>query len=117
MIAKLLSFLGEGNLAMLCTMCCIGKRLFMVFVLTKLLKFVKWFMYFCTRSLDTNMTAKYSKDSWAFVTGATDGIGKGFCQQLAKQGFNIVLVSRTLSKLEKVAKEIEDEFKVKTKVI
>lgn len=55
--------------------------------------------------------------SWALVTGATDGIGKAYATALAKKGLNVVLVSRTLSKLEDVAKEIESEFKVETKVI
>lgn len=40
------------------------------------------------------------------VTGATDGIGKSYAKQLAQQGFNIVLVSRTQAKLEAVAAEI-----------
>jgi D-arabinose 1-dehydrogenase-like Zn-dependent alcohol dehydrogenase len=34
------------------------------------------------------------KESWAVVTGATDGIGLGFCKVLVKMGFNIVLISR-----------------------
>ncbi|XP_029716247.1 very-long-chain 3-oxoacyl-CoA reductase-B isoform X3 [Aedes albopictus] len=55
--------------------------------------------------------------SWALVTGATDGIGKAYAKALAKKGLNIVLVSRTQSKLEKVAKEIETESKIKTKII
>ncbi|XP_053686340.1 very-long-chain 3-oxoacyl-CoA reductase isoform X2 [Sabethes cyaneus] len=54
---------------------------------------------------------------WALVTGATDGIGKAYAKALAKKGLNVVLVSRTLSKLEDVAKEIETESKVQTKVI
>lgn len=54
---------------------------------------------------------------WALVTGATDGIGKGFCLDLAKKGMNIVLVSRTLDKLKAVATEIEEKYKVKTMVI
>ena len=58
-----------------------------------------------------------SLGSWAVVTGATDGIGKGFAQQLAKQGLNLVLVSRSLDKLTTVAKEIEEKFDVKTKVV
>lgn len=45
-------------------------------------------------------TERYGKNSWAVVTGATDGIGKGFAIELAKRGFNIVLISRTMSKLE-----------------
>lgn len=58
-----------------------------------------------------------SLGSWAVVTGATDGIGKGFAQQLAKQGLNLVLVSRSLDKLTTVAREIEEKFDVKTKVV
>lgn len=40
------------------------------------------------------------------ITGASDGIGKEFALQLAKKGYNIVLVSRTASKLEALASEI-----------
>ncbi|XP_055616640.1 very-long-chain 3-oxoacyl-CoA reductase [Toxorhynchites rutilus septentrionalis] len=54
---------------------------------------------------------------WALVTGATDGIGKAYAKALAKKGLNVVLVSRTLSKLEDIAKEIESESKVQTKII
>lgn len=40
------------------------------------------------------------------VTGATDGIGKEFALQLAKKKFNVLLISRTQSKLDAAAKEI-----------
>lgn len=40
------------------------------------------------------------------ITGATDGIGKEFALQLAKNKFNVLLISRTTSKLEGVAQEI-----------
>ena len=43
--------------------------------------------------------------------------GKGFCLDLAKKGMNIVLVSRSKDKLDTVAKEIEEKYSVKTKVI
>ncbi|KAL1640711.1 hypothetical protein SLS58_006725 [Diplodia intermedia] len=46
------------------------------------------------------------KGSWAIVTGASDGIGKEYALALAKRGFNVVLVSRTLSKLEALASDI-----------
>ena len=52
------------------------------------------------------------------VTGASDGIGKEFAIQLAKHGFNIVLVSRTQSKLDIVASEIKTRYpSVKTKCV
>ncbi|XP_075155855.1 very-long-chain 3-oxoacyl-CoA reductase-like [Haematobia irritans] len=55
--------------------------------------------------------------SWAVITGATDGIGKAYTKALAKKGLNVVLISRSLSKLESVAKEIADAYSVETKVI
>ncbi|PWY99966.1 NAD(P)-binding protein [Testicularia cyperi] len=48
-----------------------------------------------------------TKASWAVITGATDGIGREFALQLAKKGFNILLVSRSPEKLGAVAGEIE----------
>lgn len=47
-----------------------------------------------------------SKATWALVTGATDGIGKEFALQLARKGFNVIIASRTQSKLEAVKQEI-----------
>ncbi|VDP94973.1 unnamed protein product [Echinostoma caproni] len=54
---------------------------------------------------------------WAIVTGATDGIGKAYAQELARDGLNIMLISRNMEKLESVAKEIQDAHNVKTKVV
>ncbi|KAL5531903.1 hypothetical protein ACEPAF_5466 [Sanghuangporus sanghuang] len=55
--------------------------------------------------------------SWAVITGATDGIGKEFAVQLAKKGFNILLVSRSQDKLNVAASEIEALSKAKTKTL
>ncbi|EME44214.1 hypothetical protein DOTSEDRAFT_71895 [Dothistroma septosporum NZE10] len=61
--------------------------------------------------------SKFGKEgSWAVVTGASDGIGKEYALQLAANAFNIVLVSRTKSKLDTLAQEIENKYKVQTKV-
>ncbi|XP_023301046.2 hydroxysteroid dehydrogenase-like protein 1 isoform X1 [Lucilia cuprina] len=65
--------------------------------------------------LPQNLLDKYGK--WAVITGATDGIGKEYAKELAKQGVNVVLVSRTKEKLIAVSNEIEAEYKVKTKWI
>lgn len=44
---------------------------------------------------------------WAVVTGATDGIGKAMAFELAKKGCNVLLISRTQSKLEECKAELE----------
>lgn len=51
---------------------------------------------------------KYGK--WCAVTGATDGIGKAFCLEMAKKGMNVLLISRTESKLVECSKEIEEAY-------
>jgi 17beta-estradiol 17-dehydrogenase / very-long-chain 3-oxoacyl-CoA reductase len=52
------------------------------------------------------------------ITGASDGIGKEFALQLASKGFNVVLVSRTESKLEALAREIEAKHAdIQTKIL
>ncbi|KAK7542110.1 uncharacterized protein J3D65DRAFT_612646 [Phyllosticta citribraziliensis] len=56
------------------------------------------------------------KGSWAVITGASDGIGKEYALQLARKGFNVVLVSRTESKLRSLAAEIEATHKVQTRI-
>ncbi|XP_076987583.1 very-long-chain 3-oxoacyl-CoA reductase-B-like [Tamandua tetradactyla] len=58
-----------------------------------------------------------SQGAWAVVTGATSGIGRGYAQELARRGLNIVLISRNLSKLEQEAKEIERLHGRTTRVI
>ena len=47
------------------------------------------------------------KGSWALITGASDGIGKEFALQIAARGYNLVLVSRTASKLDALSSEIK----------
>jgi len=54
---------------------------------------------------------------WSIVTGSTDGIGMEMAKQLARKGQNIILISRTQSKLDAVAAEIEAESKVQTKTV
>ena len=67
-------------------------------------------------------TERYGEDSWAVITGSTDGIGKASAIHLARLGFNIVLISRSIDKLQTVAKEIQQikgpsGKNVKTKII
>lgn len=54
---------------------------------------------------------------WAVVTGSTAGVGKAYAEELANRGINIILISRSKKKLEAVAKEIAETYKVETAVI
>uniref|UniRef100_A0A8C4I9Q4 Hydroxysteroid (17-beta) dehydrogenase 12b n=1 Tax=Dicentrarchus labrax TaxID=13489 RepID=A0A8C4I9Q4_DICLA len=54
---------------------------------------------------------------WAVVTGATDGIGKAYAEELARRGFAIVLISRSQEKLDDVSKAISSKCGVETKTI
>ncbi|XP_062565970.1 inactive hydroxysteroid dehydrogenase-like protein 1 [Armigeres subalbatus] len=65
--------------------------------------------------LQEKLTTRYGP--WAVVTGATDGIGKCYAEQLASKGLNVMLISRTESKLIKVAAEIAQKYGVETRWI
>jgi 17beta-estradiol 17-dehydrogenase / very-long-chain 3-oxoacyl-CoA reductase len=56
--------------------------------------------------------ADYGQGSWALITACTDGIGKGFAQTLAKQGFNIVQVGRNPEKLASCASDLKSKYGV-----
>ncbi|KAH8157173.1 hypothetical protein CIB48_g11084 [Xylaria polymorpha] len=58
----------------------------------------------------TNLRKYGGKGTWAVVTGASDGLGKEFATQLAAKGFNLLLVSRTQSKLEALQKELQAKY-------
>ena len=48
----------------------------------------------------------FQRKFFLVVTGSTDGIGKAYALELASRGFNIVLVSRTQSRLDDVKQDI-----------
>lgn len=60
--------------------------------------------------LDCYLHDTDGKPPWALVTGASDGIGKQFCHQLAARGFNVVLHGRNPSKLGLVVDELVKAF-------
>ena len=65
-----------------------------------------------------DLGARYGKGSWAVITGASDGIGKGYAFELARRGFNIVLVGRNREKLDNVTKELKSATpEVQTRII
>ena len=52
----------------------------------------------------------HGDDTWAFVTGASDGIGRGFAHELAQNGFNVVLHGRNATKLEDAKAQLQNQF-------
>ena len=56
-----------------------------------------------------NLYARYG-GGWALITGASDGLGKQYAFELAKEGFNIILMARNRQKLMSVAQEIEAAY-------
>jgi len=84
-------------------------------VLAKILYEIGWFVFvFFIRA---PASFKKYEGEWAVITGASWGIGYGFAVELAKRGVNTVLISRTQARLEEVAKELETNYKIKTKII
>jgi len=60
---------------------------------------------------------RYGENSYAVVTGSTDGLGKSYAKEFARRGLNVVLVARNEEKLALVKEEIEKEFDVNVRCI
>jgi len=54
---------------------------------------------------------------WAVVTGASDGIGRAFADQLAALGMNVVLVARRGDRLQQLGADIRQRYRVEVRVI
>lgn len=57
------------------------------------------------------------KDKLVLITGASSGIGLSFAHLLAKQGSNLILVSRHQEQLEQIASELTKQHGIVTHVI
>ena len=57
-----------------------------------------------------NFSKIYGKGSYVLITGSSDGIGKTFAEFFASKGFNLILWSRTLSKLQSLKKKLEEKY-------
>ncbi|XP_069737212.1 17-beta-hydroxysteroid dehydrogenase type 3 [Phaenicophaeus curvirostris] len=83
--------------------------------LVKCIGFMKYIFPYIWSSLP--QTFFRSLGEWAVVTGAGDGLGKAYSFERTKRGLNIVMISRTLEKLQRAASEVEQVTGQEVKVI
>lgn len=58
---------------------------------------------------------KYGR--WAFVTGASSGIGAEFARQLAKHGLNVAVTARRKSRLESLVEELQETHGIRVRAL
>ena len=52
-----------------------------------------------------------------FITGASSGLGEGCARKFAKEGWNLILNARTVSKLEELKAELEKMYGVRVYIL
>jgi len=60
---------------------------------------------------------KKTYDGHALITGASSGIGQEFARELAKQGFNLVLVARNEVALNQLSQELKKQHNIEIRVV
>src|SRR5262245_50662999 len=63
------------------------------------------------------MNLKDANGHWALVTGASSGIGREFCQQLAAAGMHLAIVARREQRLNELGKQLTNTHQVQTLVM
>ncbi len=53
----------------------------------------------------------------ALITGASSGLGRAFSKELAKRGFNLVIVARRRQRLMELKKELTEQYGIKVKML
>jgi len=53
-----------------------------------------------------DLLTRYGKDSYALITGGANGLGRGFALELARLGFNIIILDMDTSSIEKLRTDI-----------
>jgi 17beta-estradiol 17-dehydrogenase / very-long-chain 3-oxoacyl-CoA reductase len=80
------------------------------FVITyKIVVFV-WIYFLKPSTIAKYSTPANDKESWALVTGASDGIGLETVRSLLRRNFNVILHGRNPTKLSGIVEDLESEY-------
>merc|ERR1711971_219641 len=98
----------------LITLLGLASSLRMAFGLLQNLRDLIW-AYVLPRIWPVDLVKTYGK--WAVVTGCTGGIGKAFVLGLAAKGMDIVLVGRSIEKLQALEAELQRKHRCRVLII
>ena len=62
-----------------------------------------------------NLREKYGE--WGIILGATEGVGKAFCEKLAQGGMSVVMVGRREQMLNDLGAELKAKYGTGCKVV
>lgn len=62
-----------------------------------------------------NLREKYGE--WGVILGATEGVGKAFCEKIAAGGMNVVMVGRREQMLNELGEQLKEKYGVEYKVV
>lgn len=88
-----------------------------IFIIIKCQKLIQLMLTTIFRQ-EKNLVNRYGQNTYAVVTGASDGIGKTFCFSLARRGFNLIMIARNNDKLIQTERQLKEKYpSIKTKTI
>ncbi len=59
----------------------------------------------------------WEKPGKAFITGASAGIGASYAKELAKKGFDLILLARRKERLQALAHKLESDYSISCEII
>lgn len=60
---------------------------------------------------------KNNNNSWVIITGSSAGIGEEYCNELAKKGMNLILISRSFTLLNEISKKLKEKYLIEVIII
>ena len=69
-----------------------------------------------TKKRSSSTNPQSTPGNYALITGASSGIGLELAKQLAAKGFDVILVARSVDKLQALANELSGEYGIQARV-